>query len=314
MSLSSITSKSLRRTDNVTCGNVLNALTNAFRAVGLNWPRRAFSASAVGAVLLSQLLIGLILVPRISAQTQTSSPEKPVIDVASVRPNRTGGRSTILFEPANGRPTATNVTLKYLIKWAYNVEDYQISGGPKWIDSASFDIRATLVHDVRLNGSPVQRSYFREMIQPLLADRFKLVVHRTTRELPVYALVTGKNGPKLQDSKEHGPENMRMTGGRGLMVGQYIPIDILREALQQVVGRPVANGTGLSGYYDFRLQWDPGDDTPANSADGATSGSVDPAQGSIFTTLQEQLGLRLDARRGLVEVLVIDSAELPSEN
>jgi uncharacterized protein (TIGR03435 family) len=240
------------------------------------------------------------------AQAPTSPSPKPEIDVASIRQNHTGGRSGVRFTPGNGSPVATNVTLKYLIQWAYDVEDYQVSGGPKWIDSTSFDITAKLAQDVNPTGDPAQRAYFREMFQPILADRFKLVFHRSTREIPAFALVVAKNGPKLKDlGKPENPQDMKMTGGRGVMVGQRIPIAILAEALRSIVGRPVEDQTGLKGNYDFRLQWDPAENTPA---------APDRVEASIFTAIQEQLGLRLDSRRKLVETLIVDGAELPSQN
>jgi len=255
----------------------------------------------------------LICAISIQAQTPPFSP-KPEIDVASIRQNHTGGRSGVRFTPGNGSPTATNVTLKYLIQWAYDVEDYQVSGGPKWIDSTSFDITAKLSHDVNPTGDPAQRAYFREMFQPFLADRFKLVFHRSTREIPAFALVVAKNGPKLKDlGKPENPQDMKMAGGRGLMVGQRIPVAILAEALRSIVGRPVEDQTGLKGNYDFRVQWDPGENVPANNVDGAAPAS-DRAEASIFTAIQEQLGLRVDSRRKPVEMLIVDSAELPSEN
>jgi uncharacterized protein (TIGR03435 family) len=98
------------------------------------------------------------------------------------------------------------------------------------------------------------------------------------------------------------------------MVGQRIPVSILAEALRSVVGQPVEDRTGLTGYYDFKLQWDPLENLPANNGDGGVPVSTDRAEASIFTAIQEQLGLRLEARKGPVEVLAIDNAELPSEN
>ena len=158
------------------------------------------------------------------------------------------------------------------------------------MDSTAFDITARLVRDVNPNGDPAQRVYFRQMVQPLLADRFKLVVHKTTRELPVYALTTARNGTKLSDlGKAENPQDMRMTGGRGLMVGQRIPVSILAEALRSVVGQPVEDRTGLPGYYDFKLQWDPLENLPANNGDGGVPVSTDRAEASIFTAIQEQL-------------------------
>jgi uncharacterized protein (TIGR03435 family) len=222
----------------------------------------------------------------------------PAYDVVSVKPNHTGGRPQ-MGSGAGGTLTATNVNLKLLIELAYNVRAYQISGGPSWLESVGYDIVATVEHPVNPNAA--NRDYFRQLLQNLVADRFKLKVKVETKELPVYALIVGKDGSKLKGGEK--PENatdMRMRGGPGLMIGQKLTIQVLSEALSEVLGRPVVGKTGLPGYYDFKLEWTPDDsDTP-----GA----------SIFTAIQEQLGLKLESQKGPVEVVVIQAAERASEN
>jgi uncharacterized protein (TIGR03435 family) len=145
------------------------------------------------------------------------------------------------------------------------------------------------------------------MQQTLLEERFGLSVSRTTRELPLYVLTVAKAGSGLKArAKPENPTDMKMSGGQGLMIGQGLPIKIITESLSEVLGRPVTDQTGLTGYYDFRLEWAPDDIDAAAHPDGAR-----PA---LFTALQEQLGLKLEARRGPVEVLYIESASEPSAN
>ncbi len=237
-----------------------------------------------------------------------SAAQKPEIEVAAIHRNETGGRSGFGVEPGSGRPTAHNMTLRGLIGWAYDVENYQISGGPKWIDSIAFDITATLVHNVPMTGDPRQRDEYRELMRPFLTDRFRLEFHRTTKELPVYALVVGKEGSKLKEMPNTAdPREWRMGGGAGLMTGHVIPVSILVEALKSVTGRPISDETGLKGRYDFSLRWNPAD----NALSPDDSGN---SESSLFTAIQEQLGLRLESRKGTVEVIIVDRAEMPTEN
>ena len=166
------------------------------------------------------------------------------------------------------------------------------------------------------------------MMQSLLADRFKFAAHRETRELPVYALMLAKNGSKL---KEAIPENSYPNGikdeqGRGVagmmritpghIEGQAIPIANLLGVLTQVTGRTVVDRTGLTGKYDISLQWTPDEpQTLPTAADGANREPSQESSGpSIFTAIQEQLGLRLESAKGPVEGLVIDHVEKPSAN
>jgi uncharacterized protein (TIGR03435 family) len=147
----------------------------------------------------------------------------------------------------------------------------------------------------------------RKMVQALLADRFKLVMHAETRELPLYALVVAKGGAKLGPAKETGTT---VNHGRGhIEVQGANSIALLAEELSQEVGRDVIDRSGIQGRYDLKLIFAPDDRTP----DLASSSSTDSGP-SIFTALQEQLGLKLEPQKGPVEVLVVDHVEMPSEN
>jgi uncharacterized protein (TIGR03435 family) len=198
------------------------------------------------------------------------------------------------FEPG-GRFRATGASLNALIQLAYGVKDFQVSGRPKWADyesNESYDVVAKPPAGVTLN-----RDQLKLAIQALLADRFKLKFHRETRNLPIYSLVAGKNGPKLTKNIDApGPE---ATMGSGQLRGSKISMAILADMLAQLLDRTVRDDTGISGDFDVKLDW------------GRTADVDGP---SIFTALQEQLGLKLNARKGLVEILIIDSAERPSGN
>ena len=218
-----------------------------------------------------------------------------------------------------GRYTATNVTLRALVRSAYGVQhDAQLVGGPSWIDTDRFDIVA------KAEGSPstdVFRDQARLMLRTLLADRFKLVLHRETRELRIYALVVargdGKLGPQLRPSTvaecsartlPNTPANNDASAaipcGSGFartrhLAARAVVFSVLSTNISNVADRPVADRTGLTGAFDWELQWS-AEPTPKPEAPDALT---------LFTALQEQLGLRLESARGPVEVFVIDSVE-----
>jgi uncharacterized protein (TIGR03435 family) len=241
------------------------------------------------------------------------------------------------FEP--GRYTVTGVTTKLLIEQAYGVKDFQISGGPSWISSDRYDVDAKVEDSVvvELEKLPPNQRGERQMlmVQSLLADRFKLKVSHTAKELPIYALVVAKNGTKLHEAKAgdtypngiKGPDG-RPVGGTGMMrmgpgqlTGQGLPMASLAGLLSQQLGRTVMDQTGLKGNYDFTLQWTP-DQRPVAMPVGPVGGSSGPdgvpssdsSGASIFTALQEQLGLKLESTKGPVDIIVIDHIERPSEN
>jgi len=213
-----------------------------------------------------------------------------------------------------GRFTATNETLKYFIQFAYNVQDYQISGGPGWIDSTGYDIVAPPERSA--NPNPDNIGYFRRMLQGLLEKRFKLTLQHTKKELPEYALVVSRGGSKLTErEKWKDATDMRLGGGKGRMIGQQVTMALVAQNLSARVGRPVEDDTGLKGYYDFRLEWTPDESDSAPPGDSASAPSPsDHAGPSIFTAIQEQLGLKLVPTKGPSEFLVIDHVERPTEN
>ncbi len=215
----------------------------------------------------------------------------PRFEVASVRPSQPGVDGTaILCE--SGRFTVYHNTLKSLIQLAWRVRDVQVTGGPGWIDSDQFYIAA--------KGDPAATdNQCGAMVQALLMDRSKLTLQRETRQLPVYGLVVDPKGPKFHASAASARPDM--TGGPGQLKATKISTGILAQSLSRQLDRPVLDLTGLTGRYDFALEWTP---------EGDTAG----AGPSIFTAMQEQLGLRLETKTGPVETLVIEHVEKPKEN
>ena len=256
-------------------------------------------------------------------------------DVASVKPSAGDEhRVFIQLQPGGGLRTS-GTTLKMLITQAYDMRDFQISGAPGWISSERYDIMAKSERSTTPDaGGPdemrkmtdEQRKTFqeqmRERLRSLLAERFQLTVHKETKEQPVYALVVGKSGSKLQESQSKegdGPRGM-MRMGRGQLNGQGVQLPMLANMLSNQVGRPVLDRTGLKGNYDFKLEWTPDPGQSGGPFGGPPPPGVDappppdPNGPSIFTAVQEQLGLRLESQKGPVDILVIDHVEKPSAN
>jgi uncharacterized protein (TIGR03435 family) len=283
---------------------------------------------------LSFLLAGAMTVVMPIALGQVNAApivDLPGFEVASVKPNKAGEGSTLLLT-ADGL-TATRVTVKFLIKQAYGVEEDEISGAPGWLDSETYDVAAKVGSSDLAALDKLDEKQRLRMLQPLLAERFQLKMHQAPKEIPVYALVIAKNGPKLHPAKPgdtyadgiKGPDGKpggragMMMWGRGRLIAQGIPIASLLPPLTQQLERTVLDKTGLKGTYDITLLWTPEDDPAAmvNEAEGGRQGrapAADSSGASIFTAIQEQLGLKLESQKGQVEGLVIDHVERPSEN
>jgi uncharacterized protein (TIGR03435 family) len=234
---------------------------------------------------------------------------RQAFDVVSVKPNKSGSNSTNVPRLAGGKFSATGISLNALISFAYGVRDFQIAGGSGWMDTDRFDIDAKPEKDPGNDPNAVPK-----MLQALLADRFKLAFHRESKELPVYALVVGKNGSKLQKSKNsEAPLGFLALGNR--VAAPNAPLSILTQFLSQLLGRIVLDKTGLAGNFDFSMQWTPDASQKLGLGDpNAPAPVLDTNGPSIFTAIQEQLGLKLESDKGPVEVLVIDHVERPSEN
>ncbi len=246
------------------------------------------------------------------APAQTAAAARTTFDVASIHINNTetDGHHHIVNDPAESHFRSVNLALRDLIQFAYGLPDSQILGGPAWLDSIMFDIDAKSdpLVDAQLHALPTEPARHQKqlMVQALLADRFQFKAHQETRQLPVYALVIAKDGPKFKPSEING--TTIDTGRTRLHVaGSDDTISILARELAHVLGRVVLNQTGLSGRYDLSLRWTPDDAT-------VLAASSPDALPGIFTAIQEQLGLKLESTKGPVPVLVIDGVEMPSAN
>jgi len=239
-----------------------------------------------------------------AALVLSAGARQPAFEVASLKPHKPNvagenrGRESI--DTAPGVLTVRNASLRSCIKWAYFIGDYQISG-PAWLNDERYDITAKAAGPARLDE-------LRRMLGTLLAERFRLQVHREAKELPVYRLVASKSGPKLHKAESGG--NTSMQGENGSFVFRGTSMAQLADDLSGLtqVDRPVLDRTGIPGVFDFTLKF--GEDN--NEMKRALIAGDGP---SIFTLIEEQLGLKLEARKDAVEVLVIDHAErVPSEN
>jgi uncharacterized protein (TIGR03435 family) len=239
---------------------------------------------------------------------QTAPGQKPSFEVASVKRGqpmsglkREGERSLSI---STGNFSARNATLGEMILTAYGIREYQLSG-PDWLKSERYDVAAK-------SASPAANDEIRLMLQQLLAERFKLETHRDSRDVTVFAMVVGKNGPKLGKAK---PESQSRIGISGpSMTFENYSMPKLADYLSRFSGGlPVVDATKIEGYYDFAV---PLLDAPAdNPGDFKRAVEVSARDGSLARTIAEGIGLRLETRKGPVEIVVVDHAEkLPVEN
>jgi uncharacterized protein (TIGR03435 family) len=229
-------------------------------------------------------------------------------EVSSVRENNSvGGRSHIWSASDNPTFRTENVPLLALLQFAYDMPDTRILDLPEPIRSKKFDIDAkadSMIDAMKAMSGDAGKLRKQQMLQALLAERFKLAVHRETRQLPVYALVAAKGGPKLQPTKggglyvNHWNNRLQATG---------MTTDQIARELAKSVGRVVIDKTGIAGRYDVDLRWTPEEDA------ARVAGNADAPPG-IFTALQEQMGLKLEPEKGPVEVLVVEHVEMPTAN
>jgi uncharacterized protein (TIGR03435 family) len=220
-------------------------------------------------------------------------------EVASIKPSKAATDSTSGIYTGHGRLDAQNVTLLRCIMGAYGIGPREVSGGPDWIDSDRFDILAKADQPVN------QDAALMVMLQTLLADRFKLAFHRETRTIQALVLEVAKNGPKLEKA-DPGEASTNTSGNNaGITIeARKLDMDSLARALARQTKMPVLNGTALEGTFNFQLSW-------ASDQAAPLAGDDRP---SLFTAIQDQLGLRLRSEKTPVEILVIDHAEKPSEN
>jgi uncharacterized protein (TIGR03435 family) len=261
-------------------------------------------------------LAGLLLAAASGAFAQTPA-GRPVFDefeVATIKPTAPDWTSGRFMRMQTAHQfVARNYTLRVILAAAYNLTPKAISGGPAWVDSDHFDIVAEAPGQVR----PTLEEQM-SMLRKLLAERFDLTLHREEKEFPIYTLTVAKGGSKLTVSTPNispegapplvfflSPDSARLPA-RDASMGELAWV-----MQRSAVDRPVVDKTGLSGRYDFDLEWTP-DETQFGGS--VPTGSPEPPKPDLFTAMQQQLGLRLEATRGPIEALVIDRAERPAAN
>ncbi len=295
----------------------------------LTMTKKLLLAVLATSVVAAPVAFGLMQEPLPAGQILHASGPLPSFEVAAIKPDHSGSGHGRIGAAGMSAPMdrfiVTNFTIKDLIRWAWagksvSLPDDQVSGGPSWINSEHYDIDAKLEEPqaaAMAKLSPPDRTVqVRLMVQSLLADRFKLVVNDTTVTRPIYALVIAKDGPKLQETVPGSPS--QGFGSRGEIRAHGMPITLLVRFLsQEGVGRPVLDETGLKGKYDIDLKWNPDLSSPdmmPGPSSSTESAPADTSGPSIFTALQEQLGLKLKATKGPVEDLVIMHIDHPTAN
>jgi uncharacterized protein (TIGR03435 family) len=257
--------------------------------------------------------VWLLLAP-VLLFAQGTRPAFDAFEVATIKPAVDSPGRYIRMQSVN-RFYAKGFTLNALVAAAYSLSPRAISGATAWSDSDRYDILASTPGDVQPNLDDQMA-----MLRKLLTDRFQLAFHREPKELPIYAITVAKGGPKLKEStappgtlpelinviypEEKGGVHVRLPA-RNATILQFAAM-----MQRTVLDRAVVDQTGLSGTYDFDLEWTPDE----SQFGGNLPRSVESTKPSLFTAMQEQLGLRLEATKGLVSALVIDRVERPSDN
>jgi uncharacterized protein (TIGR03435 family) len=226
------------------------------------------------------------------AYASSVAAQAPSFEVASVKPvDPPAGPHVVSLIVNHGRLNIEAAELRQIVGLAYAIQRVRVQGGPGWADSDQFDIVA------KAENPDAARDEIRSMLRTLLAERFKLIVHRETKQVPAYSLVLAKSGSKLKESapdKKSGLANTVSPTGEQQTVFESSPLRILVNMLANTLGGPVLDKTGLDKLYDFTFQWP-------------------NADSSLFASL-DQLGLKLETKKEPVEILVMDRAEHPSAN
>jgi uncharacterized protein (TIGR03435 family) len=236
-------------------------------------------------------------------------------EVTSIRPNRSGDvQGAVFFQP--GRFVAQNATVKMLVAYAYGVKDFQISGGPKWIDSERFDIIGKEDESVSVARQRLPWKQYREqlglMVQAMLTDRFQLKVVHQPKETSILSLVIAPGAAKLVRSSSTSYE-ADFRGGRGRLTATGLSIAQLADALSwmpEVGSRKVVDDTGIEGSFDLTLRWS-WEESPEG---GGPAQIVQPDAPTMVTAVREQLGLMFQAKQGPLDYVVVEQVEQPSEN
>lgn len=251
-------------------------------------------------------------IPKPPAPPRPLKSADPVFEVATVklsRPDTTGrggGRGGRL---QGGKLSMTNMTLMDLVTLVYDVHSHQVIGAPAWATSGKFDITAKAEGE----GQPNQEQ-LKIMVSKLLADRFHWTIHKERKELPVYSLSVAKGGVKISKNDGTNPTTGIIFRGPGSVLFNNVTMaEFCRMLQSSVLDRPVIDQTAVDGKYDFSLVWTPDQLTPAATNPNALAPGDNPLP-DVYTAIQQQLGLKIDATKMRVEVLVVDKVEKPSDN
>jgi uncharacterized protein (TIGR03435 family) len=270
-------------------------------------PNTTFRASGIALICLA-----------VWSQT---GPKPLAFEVASIKPSSPDDSGSVIQATGGEGLIVTNASVRILITYAYDIRDLQLSGGPGWLGADRFNITAkTAPGDAAFDAAKpdsmtdaqrkTNNERIRERLRTLLADRFHLLVHHESKDVDVLLLTVAKTGPKMKTAAHdaEGRQGMRGTG-RGHTQAYAITMDRLAAYLGTIVGRPVVDRTDLRGEFDWTLDWVP--DSPASAADSTATPRTGP---TIFTAVQEQLGLKLESGKAPIDSLVIDRITHPTEN
>ena len=265
--------------------------------------------------------LALLTAGAVFGQTPATAPAFEVASVKPAPPPTNPGQLKVQMGGDPGMIDYKNVSLKMVIARAYDLKEFQVSG-PDWLDTTRFDIMAKVPPNTPKSQIPL-------MLQSLLAERFKLKVHREQKVMPVYAMVVAKSGFKLKplEGEPEGRMNM-MIGPRGRQMSGATTLAALSGGLSRMMDRPVVDLTGIQGTYQVDLEWVPDESegggmmakmhgmaAPAGAGGETHAEAAEPNGLSLFGALQEKLGLKLEARKSPVDILVVDGAEkVPIEN
>jgi bla regulator protein blaR1 len=269
-----------------------------------------FEVSRSWPLVLAAILASSVLVdPR---DTSAQSASAPVFEVASIKPQQWTGQGSVGIFVRGNTLDAEHVSLFSLVEFAYNLREVQLSGGPFWVKSGVLSSSELYQVMAKVSGNPTpSMDVFRQMLQTLLADRFKLQVHHVKKELPIYNLVVNKGGPKLKESSEDVKFNFVSSGlgrlGVRIVATHMTVQQLIDHQLSGYTDRPILDKTGLTAPYDFTLEFAVENVPPAQETDSKDV----PA---LVTAVKEQLGLKLEPGTAQFDTVVIDHADRPSEN
>jgi|ERR1035441_1618008 uncharacterized protein (TIGR03435 family) len=265
-------------------------------------PEQKLSRTRYPVILFAAFFMSVPMPQAIWAQAATAVGTSPEFEVVTIKPSDPGVLSGTFFTVKGRHVIARSIDLDDLISLAYGVHTKQIVNGPSWLATARFDLDGV----PGTEGKP-NRAQMKLLFQKLLADRFQFAFHHEMKELSVYTLTADKNGPKLTktDRLPTDGTNFSYAGSVVLTVRNASMEDFANGMQAAFLDRPVVDQTGLRDRYDFVLRWTP---------EGSTAGNDPSAPPDIYTAIREQLGLKLNAAKAPVDVLVIDRVKEPSPN